>query len=55
MEGVWNEVLQADSRGSKPRVTLPGFPIHVSETERTLWMFSVEKTFRRGFPPNKLT
>ncbi|CAN0302439.1 unnamed protein product [Pylaiella littoralis] len=29
MEGVWNEVLQADSRGSKPRVTLPGFPVHV--------------------------
>eukprot|EP00903_Cladosiphon_okamuranus_P010903 g10299.t1 len=29
MEGVWNEVLQVDARGSKPRVTLPGFPIHV--------------------------
>ncbi|CAM9630267.1 unnamed protein product [Hapterophycus canaliculatus] len=29
MEGVWNEVLQADSRRSKPRATLPGFPIHV--------------------------
>lgn len=31
MEGVWNEVLQADSRRGKPRVTLPGFPIHVRE------------------------
>lgn len=36
MEGVWNDVLEADARGSKPRVTLPGFPIHVrqAKTER---------------------
>eukprot|EP00752_Nemacystus_decipiens_P002438 g2295.t1 len=29
MEGVWNDVVEADARGSRPRVTLPGFPIHV--------------------------
>ena len=31
MEGVWNDVLEADARGTKPRVTLPGFPIHVRQ------------------------
>ncbi|CAM9785801.1 unnamed protein product [Ectocarpus sp. 6 AP-2014] len=29
MEGVWNEILQADAKGTRPRITLPGFPIHV--------------------------
>lgn len=31
MEGVWNEILQADTKGTRPRITLPGFPIHVRQ------------------------
>lgn len=29
VEGIWNDVLEADSRAGKPRITLPGFPIEV--------------------------
>lgn len=29
VEGIWNDILQADSRAGKPRVSLPGFPIEV--------------------------
>lgn len=29
VEGIWNDVLEADSRAGKPRITLPGFPIQV--------------------------
>lgn len=35
VEGVWNEILLADSRLGKPRVSLPGFPIEVSEALKT--------------------
>ncbi|CAN0365590.1 unnamed protein product [Ascophyllum nodosum] len=29
VEGIWNEILQADSLATKPRIVLPGFPIEV--------------------------
>lgn len=34
VEGIWNDILQADSLAGKPRVSLPGFPIEVRLNRR---------------------
>lgn len=34
VEDIWNEILIADSRAGRPRVTLPGFPIEVKRKGR---------------------
>lgn len=35
MEGVWNEILHADAKGTRPRIMLPGFPIHVRQNKES--------------------
>ena len=37
VEGIWNEILQADSLATKPRIVLPGFPIEVGVSLPLRW------------------